>query len=84
MPLWPHGDRDRDPLVLLERRIEAGALVDDLIDLVQIPSVTGSPAERDAVAWLADRLAADRRRRRPLDVRPAFADSDSRIPGLGG
>ena len=33
-----------------------GALVTDLIDLVAIPSVTGTAAELDAQRWVADRL----------------------------
>lgn len=34
-----------------------GALVADLVDLVAIPSVTGTAAELDAQRWVADRLA---------------------------
>jgi acetylornithine deacetylase len=50
-----------NPLSELERRvvgrIDETQLVSDLVELVAIPSVDGSPGERDAQQWCADRLA---------------------------
>ena len=49
-------------LTEVERRVLAAVddvrVIEDLRDLVQIPSVDGTPAESDVQAWCAERLAA--------------------------
>lgn len=62
--------------------IDDAALLDDLLELLAIPSVSGSPAEPEAQAWIAERWRAEGLEVDRWDIDLPALLADPEFPGM--
>ena len=62
--------------------VDENRLLDDLVDLLTIPSVSGSAAEPEAQAWLAERWRTEGFDVDQWDIDVAAIEADPEFPGM--